>query len=61
VLDELLTHTTRIKVVRLAAAFGTELGLPWAEVAHKHSERIGGGARWLAVTKSGERVDLKRP
>ena len=61
VLDELLQHTRRIKVVRLAAAFGVELGLPWAEVAQKHSERIGGGARWLAVTKSGERIDLKRP
>lgn len=61
VLDELLLHTTRIKVVRLAATFGVELGLPWADVALKHSERIGGGTRWVAVTKSGERVDLKRP
>jgi hypothetical protein len=61
VLDELLLHTTRIKVIRLAATFGADLGLPWADVALKHSERIGGGARWIAVTKSGERVDLRRP
>jgi len=61
VLDELLLHTTRIKVVRLAAAFGAELGLPWADIAHKHSERIGGGARWVAVTKTGERMDLRHP
>jgi hypothetical protein len=43
--DELLTHTTRIKVVRLAELL---------------AQRIGGGKRWIAVAKSGERLDLRR-
>ena len=61
VLDELLMHTTRIKVVRIAAAFASEMKLPWAHVAAKHSERIGGGTRWVALTRTGERLDLRRP
>lgn len=61
VLDELLMHTTRIKVVRMAATFASGLKLPWASLASKHSERIGGGARWVAVGRSGERLDLRRP
>jgi Transcriptional regulator, AbiEi antitoxin, Type IV TA system/Transcriptional regulator, AbiEi antitoxin N-terminal domain len=61
VLDELLMHTTRIKVVRLAAAFAAELKLPWADLATKHSERVGGGKRWVAVSRTGERLDLRRP
>jgi hypothetical protein len=59
-LDELLAHTTRIKVVRLAELVGREMGLPWAETAKRHSHRIGGGKRWIAVAKTGERLDLRR-
>lgn len=59
-LDELLAHTVRIKVVRLAELLATELDLPWAPVAKRHSQRIGGGKRWVAVLKSGERLDLRR-
>ena len=61
VLDELLLHTTRIKVVRMAATFASDMKLPWAALASEHSERIGGGARWVAVGRSGERLDLRRP
>jgi hypothetical protein len=61
VLDELLKHTTRIKVVRLAAALAAEMKLPWADLAAKHSERIGGGKRWIAVGRTGERLDLRHP
>lgn len=61
VLEELLMHTNRIKVVRMAAIMATGMNLPWASVAEKHSERIGGGARWVAVGRNGERMDLKRP
>ena len=61
VLDELLQHTTRIKVVRAAANLSTEMQLPWAALARKHSERVGGAQRWIAVSKSGERLELKRP
>jgi hypothetical protein len=60
VLDELLMHTTRIKVVRMAASFAADMKLPWAALAAEHSERIGGGARWIAVTRTGERLDLRR-
>jgi Transcriptional regulator, AbiEi antitoxin, Type IV TA system/Transcriptional regulator, AbiEi antitoxin N-terminal domain len=59
-LDKLLTHTMRIKVVRLAELLGRELDLPWAASAKRHSQRIGGGKRWVAVAKSGERLDLRR-
>jgi Transcriptional regulator, AbiEi antitoxin, Type IV TA system/Transcriptional regulator, AbiEi antitoxin N-terminal domain len=60
VLEELLTHTTRIKVVRLAETLSRELDLPWAPVAKRHSDRIGGGKRWVGVSKTGERLDLRR-
>ena len=61
VLDQLLVHTTRIKVVRLAELLGRELALPWAATAARHSQRIGGGERWVSVTKFGEHLDLRRP
>jgi hypothetical protein len=60
-LDELLTHTTKIKVFRLADLLANELQLPWASIAKRHSQRVGGGKRWIAVSKSGERLDLRRP
>src|SRR5690606_2350346 len=59
-LDDLLAHTTRIKVVRLAEHLASDLDLPWAPLAKRHSHRIGGGKRWVAVSKSGERLDLRR-
>lgn len=61
VLDTLLSHATRIKVIRLAHALAQEFELPWAGLAAQHSQRIGGGKRWIAVAKSGERIDLKGP
>jgi hypothetical protein len=61
VLNQLLRHTTRIKVVRMAATFATDMKLPWAALATRRSERIGGGARWVAVGRTGERLDLRRP
>lgn len=60
VLDELLAHTTRIKVVRLVLTLAENAGLTWASVAQKHSDRLGGGRRWIAVSKNGERLDLRR-
>ena len=59
-LNELLTHSTRIKVVRLAELLARELNLPWAALARRHSQRLGGGKRWVAVAKNGERLDLRR-
>jgi len=59
VLETLLAHTTRIKVVRLARTLAEELDLPWAAVAKTYSDKKGGAARWIAVSKDGERLDLK--
>lgn len=61
VLDQLLSHLKRIKVARLAHMLAEELELPWVDVARKHSERLGGGSRWVSTTRSGERLNLKRP
>ncbi len=61
VLDELLAHLQRIKVVRLASTMAQELGLPWADLARRHSARMGGGARWVSASPAGERLNLKRP
>lgn len=60
VLDELLAHTTRIKVARLAEALSREFELPWAPIAKRHSQRLGGGKRWVSVSRSGDRLDLRR-
>ena len=60
-LDELLGHTQRIKVVRLAHLLATHASLPWLSVAERHSLRIAGGKRWIAVTRAGERLELRRP
>lgn len=59
VLETLLAHTARIKVVRLARVLSEELDLPWAATAKTYSEKRGGGSRWVAVSKGGERLDLK--
>jgi hypothetical protein len=52
VLECLLSHCTRIKVVRLAHALADELDLPWRHLAQQHSERLGGGARWVLSRKT---------
>lgn len=61
VLEELLRHLTRIKVGRLAHALADELDLPWKSLARAASERLGGGKRWVAKARTGERLNLKRP
>lgn len=60
ILETLLMHTTRIKVVRLARALAEELDLPWAAQARKYSEAKGGGRRWISVSRGGERLDLRQ-
>lgn len=61
VMDTLLAHLKRIKVARLAHAFAEELDLPWAALARRYSVRLGGGLRWVSATRTGERLNLKRP
>lgn len=57
---ELFSHLSRIKVARLAADLSDSLELPWKDVAKRHAARLGGATRWVAVTRTGERLDLKR-
>lgn len=61
VLEQLMAHLTRIKVARLAEALATSLDLPWRGIAARHSRRLGGGARWVTLARTGERIDLKGP
>jgi len=60
VLDELMEHLTRIKVVRLAYAVADDLDLPWKTMALKHSIRLGGGERWVSMGRNGERLSLRK-
>jgi hypothetical protein len=61
VLEQLFSHLTRIKVVRLAADLAEDLDLPWKGMALSHSQRLGGGSRWVLSSKTGDRLDLRRP
>ena len=60
VMDTLLTHTTRVKVVRLAKALAENLELPWLEIAKTHNERLGSSSRWIAVTRDKKILRLKK-
>lgn len=60
VLETLMTHTTRVKVVRLAKSLAESLELPWLEVAKKHNERLGSSSRWVAVTRDKKILHLKK-
>lgn len=60
VLETLLTHTTRVKVVRLAKLLAERLELPWFEIAKKHNERLGSSSRWVAMTRDKKILHLKK-
>jgi hypothetical protein len=60
VLETLLTHTTRVKVVRLAKSLAETLELPWLDIAKKHNERLGSSSRWIAVTRDKKILRLKK-
>ena len=60
VLETLLAHTTRVKVVRLAKSLAESLELPWLEIAKKHNERLGSSSRWIAVTRDKKILHLKK-
>ena len=60
VLETLLAHTTRVKVVRLAKLLAESLELPWLEVAKKHNKRLGSSSRWVAVTRDKKILHLKK-
>ena len=60
VLDTLLSHCTRIKVVRLARQFADEIELPWAKIVHPHSQRMGSDRRWMLRARNGDLLSLKK-
>jgi hypothetical protein len=60
VLETLLAHTTRVKVVRLAKTLAETLELPWLDIARKHNERLGSSTRWIAVTRDKNILRLKK-
>ena len=60
VLETLLAHTTRVKVVRLAKSLAESHDLNWLEVARRHNERLGSSSRWVAVTRDKKILHLKK-
>lgn len=59
VLDALLSHCPRVKVVRLVRDLGLAAGYEWGRDLQKHVDRISKGKRWSVLTKQGERLTLK--
>ena len=59
VLDEFLSHCTRVKVIKLVRDVGQRAGYAWVGIAQKHANQLGGGKRWSYVSKNGERLTLK--
>lgn len=59
VLDDFLSHCTRVKVVRLVRDLGREAGHSWAMNIQTHVDRLGAGKRWSNKTRSGTRLTLK--
>jgi len=60
VLETLLAHTTRVKVVRLAKAVAERFAMPWLDIARKHSARLGSASRWITVTRDNTILHLKQ-
>jgi hypothetical protein len=59
VLDSLLSHCTRVKVVKLVRDLGEASGFLWAHDLQRHVDRLGPGRRWTSSRKGGPRLTLK--
>lgn len=59
VLNELMAHCKRVKVIRLVRDLGMDAGFSWAQELQKHVDRLGAGTRWSTKTRDGERLTLK--
>jgi hypothetical protein len=59
VLDTLLSHCTRVKVVKLVRDLGEAGGFPWGQDLQRHVDRLGPGRRWTSSRKGGPRLTLK--
>ncbi|WP_346778729.1 type IV toxin-antitoxin system AbiEi family antitoxin domain-containing protein [Burkholderia sp. Ac-20353] len=47
-LDTLLSHCTRVKVVKLVRDLGQACGLAWGQHLRRHVDRLGAGRRWTS-------------
>ncbi|MEM5387777.1 type IV toxin-antitoxin system AbiEi family antitoxin domain-containing protein [Paraburkholderia phymatum] len=59
VLDTLLSHCTRVKVVKLVRDLGEASGFAWGKDLQRHVDRLGAGRRWTSSRKDGPRFTLK--
>jgi hypothetical protein len=59
VLDTLLSHCTRVKVVKLVRDLGEASGFPWGQDLQRHVDRLVPGRRWTSSRKGGPRFTLK--
>ncbi|PLQ00437.1 type IV toxin-antitoxin system AbiEi family antitoxin domain-containing protein [Cupriavidus pauculus] len=58
VLDQLLSHCTRVKVIKLVRDIGRRGSFSWADTAEQHVDRLGADKRWSYASKNGERLTL---
>lgn len=62
VLEQLFSHLTRVKVIRLAESLARELNLPWLGMAREQLKRRNVTGRWvLSRTSSLETFSLSQP
>lgn len=59
VLDTLLSHCTRVKVVKLVRDLGETSGFSWGGDLQRHVDRLGAGRRWTSSRKDSPRFTLK--
>lgn len=59
VLEALLKHCRRVKVIRLCVLWAQELKLPWASEARKAAGRKLGRSRWTSKLRDGTTLILK--
>ena len=59
VLEPLLKHCRRVKVIRLCVLWAEELNLPWAAAARKAAAKKLGRSRWTSRLKDGTTLILK--
>lgn len=59
VLDRLLSHCTRVKVVKLVRDLGAASGHAWGQDLQRHVDRLGPGKRWTSSRKGAPALNLK--
>ncbi|CAG9265212.1 AbiEi_3_N domain-containing protein [Paraburkholderia unamae] len=59
VLDTLLAHCTRVKVVKLVRDLGDASGFAWGKDLQRHVDRLGPGKRWTSSRKGAPALNLK--